>query len=142
MLRFKQQRRKKVGYLLDLQNRKGKTVSRCYRHLFVPSWLSYSFCAHCNEILCIACSTTNDCSVCDVRYCLSCSEEQGFEKMVEFCSEYLQSLCSLCRLDICKNTPYACVECKTLTFDTLLEECNSKQAQINALRLEIEAISS
>ena len=100
----------------------------------------YSFCAHCNEILCTDCSTTNECRVCNVRYCLPCSRESGFETKVTLCSEYCQRLCSLCRLDICKNTPNACVECKKLTFDTLLEECNSKKAQIDALRLEIESM--
>lgn len=105
--------------------------------------ISYSFCTHCNEILCIAeCSETEECYRCEVRYCLSCCRERVIEeKEATHCGCDCPALCSSCRLDICKNEYHSCVECKNLSFDVLLEECNAKQAQIDALRKEMETLT-
>lgn len=104
---------------------------------------SYSFCTHCNEILCTGCSATDECSVCDVRYCLSCCTKRAIaEKEATVCGYGdCQSFCPSCRLDACKNQFLFCIKCRDLSFDGLLEECNAKQAQIDALRLEIETLT-
>ena len=104
---------------------------------------SYSFCAHCNEILCIECSATDECSVCDVRYCLSCCSDRVIQEKEATVCGYgdCQSLCPSCRLDACKNQFLFCIKCRDLSFDGLLEECNAKQAQIDALRMEVETLT-
>eukprot|EP00984_Skeletonema_dohrnii_P033756 scaffold31358_cov78-Skeletonema_dohrnii-CCMP3373.AAC.2 len=103
----------------------------------------YLFCTHCNEILCVECCGTNECSVCNIRYCPSCSKDNGFAK-VTYCDDaddgdYCELFCSSCRLDSCihGNT---CGGCREETFDALLEECNAKQARIDVQRLEIEKL--
>ena len=103
---------------------------------------NYSFCSCCYEILCIDCSDTNGCNVCDVRYCAKCCrDDEIIESRVTFCGDFsCPSYCSPCRLDSCKDGDNTCGECKKLAFDALLEECNAKQTQVDALQMEIDKL--
>jgi hypothetical protein len=100
----------------------------------------YSFCTHCNQILCDDCCRINECCVCNVRYCPSCCKDYGLAA-VTLCNDddCFDMHCSSCRLNRCKNGSN-CEWCRKLIFDALLEENIAKQALIDAQRIEIEAL--
>jgi len=107
----------------------------------------YSFCTHCNQILCVDCCDTwghtnevnsNECSVCKVRYCPSCCRDHGLVKET-YCYVCCERMCSSCRLESCKYDN-DCWGCRKLIFDALLEEYNTQQALIDAQRMEIERL--
>ena len=102
----------------------------------------YSFCGHCNQILCLCndCCHTNECMVCNVRYCPSCCKDHGLAE-VTYCDDAMncEPYCSLCRLESCKNDN-DCGGCRKLIFDALLEEYNAKQALVDAQWMEIDRL--
>jgi hypothetical protein len=50
-----------------------------------------------------------------------------------------EAYCRGCRLKSCKAGTNTCTDCKGMAFDALLQECNVKQAQIDAQKVRVEA---
>eukprot|EP00984_Skeletonema_dohrnii_P006858 scaffold2436_cov80-Skeletonema_dohrnii-CCMP3373.AAC.11 len=102
---------------------------------------NYGYCLYCNRIHCKNCVAKDDrfeCYLCGIGYCQDCAGNVvGREVSIcEFgidCEPY----CGDCRLSACRKGGINCNECKGMVFDTLLEECDTKQAQINSQRDEM-----
>ncbi len=104
-------------------------------------------CAHCNEFKCYYCfgEDTIWCSVCSMAYCYSCrGDNDGLRDKVTHCELsdvfYCDAYCPGCRLSSCREDENSCTDCKSMAFDTLLEESNIIQAQIDSQREEIERL--
>eukprot|EP00984_Skeletonema_dohrnii_P016510 scaffold7349_cov129-Skeletonema_dohrnii-CCMP3373.AAC.15 len=105
--------------------------------------MCFEVCSHCNEILCATCNNAPECSNCNVIYCQRCQDANGFEGVVTFCeNDWCDPHCSTCRSNGCRNGSNNCSDCKAMVFDTLLEECNVKQAQIDSQQEEMERSKS
>ena len=78
----------------------------------------------CSYFCCRDCGRDRGCG-----NCAHCDEFNG----VSYCDAY----CPDCRLSRCREGKTSCTECKSMAFDTLLEESNVIQAQIDSQREEI-----
>eukprot|EP00984_Skeletonema_dohrnii_P016512 scaffold7349_cov129-Skeletonema_dohrnii-CCMP3373.AAC.17 len=101
----------------------------------------YGYCLHCERIHCKKCVDKDDrfeCSLCGIGYCQDCADNVVGSK-VSICEEEsgCEPYCDECRLSACRNGSSNCKGCKGMVFDTLLEEFDTKQAQINSQRDEM-----
>ena len=108
---------------------------------------SFAVCSNCNDIVCFECCETDECNVCNIMYCPRCIRDDGFENEVTSCeaARYgsdCPSYCTSCRVRSCRNGTNACSECRSEVFDTLLDECVTKQVQIASQNDEMERLRS
>jgi hypothetical protein len=80
-------------------------------------------------------------------YCYSCRRDNdGLRDKVTHCEAalsgafYCDAYCPGCLLSSCQEGKNSCADCRSMAFDTLLEESNVIQAQIDSQREEIERL--
>ncbi len=109
------------GYDLEMTDK----CTRCFEKHF-------AVCYHCDEILCIQCAHSNGCIDCKAIYCLRCRNEGNSD--VEFCRNddcrLSEWICKECRLDRCRYEGNNCECCRSMALDTLLDEKNELQEQL------------
>ena len=90
-------------------------------------------CTHCNEIACIHCDEhVYACDDCAMVSCDSCRNDDA-QNTVHYCNaegHYCEPKCGQCRYHGCCNGTIDCDHCKSIVFDSILEEWNQKQAEI------------
>ena len=101
----------------------------------------HGVCSDCNDIICHECycddADTGECEQCKTFHCPRCIRYGGADE-IKLCEDCDQYTCSSCRLTGCKNGSNDCTTCRSEMFDELLDECNSKQVQIDSQNDELE----
>ena len=106
----------------------------------------FALCSQCNDIVCSECCDSYECDECNIVHCPRCRRDNNLDE-VEWCEAAgygsdCPPQCSSCRLTGCKNGSNSCSECKSEVFDALLNECNTKQVQIDSQNDELERLRS
>ncbi|KAL7446469.1 hypothetical protein ACHAXM_010485 [Skeletonema potamos] len=105
---------------------------------------TYAVCSNCNDIVCFECCETEECEVCHIiNYCPRCCRDNVIsENAVTWCGSNCPSYCSSCRVRSCRNGTNSCTDCRSEVFDVLLDECRTKQVQIDSQNDEIDRLRS
>ena len=107
----------------------------------------FALCSQCNDIVCSECCDSYECDECNIVHCPRCRRDNNNLDEVTWCEAAgygsdCPPQCSCCRLTGCKNGSNSCSECKSEVFDALLNECNTKQVQIESQNDELERLRS
>lgn len=115
-------------------------------------WLTFAtvppstVCSECNDIVCCECCETEECDDCEIVQSPRCRRDNDLDE-VTWCEaagygDDCPPRCSSCRLKSCRNGTNSCSECKSEVFDELLDECNTKQVQIDSQNDEMKRLRS
>ena len=128
-----------AGISSFLRSRKGDDMVDYCQKCFSDDY--YRVCSECSEIMCCECCDTYGCDLCETFHCPRCIRYGGAEEIKRCRGTWdgCPRQCSSCRWRSCRNGNI-CEECRSEMFGELLDECNSKQVQIDSQNDELERL--